>query len=157
MLIFNIYSISLRQIFTRIWITYLNWLKPISKLDHPITSVSLSLSLSLPPLTSKLNFSDRSFRNVSPRLWNSLPTNIRSLSQHIPTPSYPAPLPFNTLSLSRSQFLSRLKTHLFSLSYPLNSPPSSPIYGFHPVSSAPFTTRARTREYTNTIGFAGAI
>ena len=36
----------------------------LAKLVHPITSVSLSL----PPLTSKLKFSDRSFRNASPRL-----------------------------------------------------------------------------------------
>ena len=35
----------------------------------------------------------------------------------------------------------------------LNSPHSSPIYGFQPVSSAPLVTRVRTREYTNTIGF----
>ena len=41
---------------------------------------------------------------------------------------------------------------------PLNSPPSSPIYGFQPVSSAPLATRMSTREYTNTIGFTnGAI
>ena len=71
------------------------------------------------------------------------------------TASSPTPLSFNTLSLSRSQFLSRLKTHLFSLSYPLNSQPSSPINGFQPVSSAPLVTRLSTREYTNTIGFMG--
>ena len=38
---------------------------------------------------------------------------------------------------------------------PLNSPPSSPIYGFQLVSSAPLVTRVSTREYTNTIGFTG--
>ena len=115
------------------------------------------LCLSLPPLTSKLKFSNRSFQNASPRLRNSLLTNLRSFSQQISTPSSQTPLPFNTLSLSRSQFLSRLKTYLFSLSYTLNSPPSSPIYGFQPVSSAPLLTRVSTREYTNTIGFTGAI
>ena len=105
-------------------------------------------------LISKLKFSDRSFRNASPRLWNSLPTNLSSF----PTPSSPTPLLFNTLSLSSSQFLSRLKTYLFSLSYPpLNSSPSSPMYGFQPISSAPLVTRMSTREYTNTIGFTGYI
>ena len=116
------------------------------------TRSSDHLCLSLPPLTCKLKFSDRSFRNASPRLWNSLATNLRFFSQQIPTPSSPTPLPFNTLSLSRSQFLARIKTHLFSLSY---SP--SPIYGFQPVISAPLVTRVSTREYTNTIGFTGAI
>ena len=90
------------------------YIKPTGKtrsFDH--------LCLSFPPLTSKLKFSDRSFRNASPCLWNSLPTTLRSFSQQIPTPSFPTPLPFNTLSLSRSQFSSRLKTHLFSLLYPL--------------------------------------
>ena len=90
--------------------SYLRMIKPTGK-----TQSSDHLCLSLPPLTPMLKLSDRSFRNASPRFWNSLPTNIRSFSQHIPTPSSPTPLPFNTLSPSRSQFLSRLKTHLFSL------------------------------------------
>ena len=82
------------------------------------TRSSDHLCLSLPSLASKLIFSDRSFLNAFPRLWNFLPTNLRSFSQQIATPSSSTPLPFNTLSLSRSQFLSRFKTHLFSLSYP---------------------------------------
>ena len=90
------------------------YIKPTGK-----TWSSDHLCLSLPPLTSKLKFSDRSFRNASPHLWNSLSTIIRSFSQQIPTPSSPTPLQFNTLSLSRSHFLSRFKTHIFSLSYPL--------------------------------------
>ena len=88
-------------------------IKPTGK-----TRSSDHLCLSRPPLTSKLKFSDRSFRNASPRPWNSLPINIRSFSQQIPTPSSPTPLPFNTLSLSCSHFISCRKTHLFSLSYP---------------------------------------
>ena len=109
------------------------YIKPTGK-----TRSSDHLCLSLPPITPKLKFSDRSLRNASPRLWNSLPTNLRSFSQQIPTSSSPTSLPFNTLSLSRSQFLSRLKTHLhLSFILLLNSPPSSPIYGFQPVSSAP--------------------
>ena len=112
------------------------------------------LCLSLPPLTSKLKFSDRSFRNASPRLWKSLPTNLRSLSQQIPTPSSPTPLPFNKLFQAVS--FSPASKHIYSLFHtPLNSPPSSPIYGFQPVTSAPLVTRVSTQEYTNTNGFTG--
>ena len=93
-----------------------SYLRKLIYIKHTGKTLSSDhLCISLPPLTSKLKFSDRSFRNASPRLWNSLSTNIRSFSQQLPTPSSPTPFPFNILSLSSSQFLSRLKTHLFSL------------------------------------------
>ena len=86
------------------------------------TRSSDHLCLSLPPVSTRLKFAHRSFGNSSPRLWNSLPINLRSFSPDThhsttvisSTPSHPC----RALSLSRNQFLSCLKTHLFTLSYP---------------------------------------
>ena len=44
------------------------------------TRSSDHLCLSLPPVSIRLKFADRSFRNSSPRLWNSLPINLRSFA-----------------------------------------------------------------------------
>ena len=86
------------------------------------TGSSDHLCLSLPPVSTRLKFGDRSFRNSSPRLWNSLPINLRSFApdtHHSTTVSSSTTShPCRALSLSRNQFLSRLKTHLFTLSYP---------------------------------------
>ena len=38
------------------------------------------LCLSLPPVSTRLKYADRSYRNSSPRLWNSLPINLRSFA-----------------------------------------------------------------------------
>ena len=78
--------------------------------------------LCLRPVSTRLKFADQSFCNSSPRLWNSLPINLRSFTSDThhsttvtsSTPSHPC----RALSLSRNQFLSCLKTHLFTLSYP---------------------------------------
>ena len=86
------------------------------------THSSDHLCRSLPPVSTRLKFADRSFRNSSPRLWNSLPINLRSFAPDTyhsttvisSTPSHPR----RALCLSRNQFLSCLKTHLFTLSYP---------------------------------------
>ena len=78
-------------------------IKPLSR-----THSSDHLCLSLPPVSTRFKFVDRSFRNSSPRLWNSLPINLRSF----------APDTHHHHShLSHNQFLSCLKTHLFTLSY----------------------------------------
>ena len=47
--------------------------------------------LFLPPHTSKLKFSDRSFSNSSTRLWNSLPISNLSQNSHLHL-SHPSPL-----------------------------------------------------------------
>ena len=73
------------------------------------------LHLSLPPLSSKLKFYDRTFRNASPNLWNALPNSLRSFNS-IATETNT--LPFSPLALTRKQFLSQLKTYLFTKSYP---------------------------------------
>ena len=85
------------------------------------TRSSDHLCLCLPPVSTRFKFADRSFRNSSFRLWNSLPLNLRSFAPDTlysttvisSTPSHPC----KALSLSRNQFLSCLKTHLFTLSY----------------------------------------
>ena len=85
------------------------------------TRSSDHLCLSLPPVSTRLKFADRSFRNSS-RLWNSLPINLRSFApdtHHSTTVISSTPSqPCRALSLSRNQFLSCLKTLLFTLSYP---------------------------------------
>ena len=40
----------------------------------------LRSSVFFPPVSTRLKFADRSFRNSSPRLWNSLPINLRSFA-----------------------------------------------------------------------------
>jgi hypothetical protein len=64
------------------------------------------------PVSCKL--SDRSFFYSIPRLWNSLPDQLRHPSSQSYNNSTLQPL----LSTSRNLFLSRLKTHLFTHSYP---------------------------------------
>ena len=92
-------------------------IKPSSR-----TRSSDHLCLSLPPVSTRLKFADRSFRNYSSRLWNSLPINLRSFApgtHHSTTVISSTPSqPGRALSLSRNKFLSFLKTHLFTLSYP---------------------------------------
>jgi hypothetical protein len=57
--------------------------------------------------------SDRSFHHFIPRLWETLPSSLRLLNTP-DTSTSTQPL----LAISRSQFLSDLKTHLFTQSYP---------------------------------------
>ena len=76
------------------------------------TRSSSILTLSRPPVsTAKL--SDRSFHHFIPRLWETLPPSLRLLNTPSTGSSVQPPL-----AISRSQFLSRLKTHLFKQSYP---------------------------------------
>ena len=85
------------------------------------TRASDHLCLSLPPVSTRLKFADRSFRNSSLRLWNSLPLNLRSFApdtHHCTIVIWSTPThPCRALSLSRNQILSCLKTYLFTLFY----------------------------------------
>ena len=66
------------------------------------------------PRTTRRKIEDRSFYHAAPTFWNDLPSSMR-------TPASPVDQsgPHQTvLELSRSQFISRLKTHLFMDSYP---------------------------------------
>ena len=128
----------------------LHWLKVEQRIQHKIISITHNLlhitqpkylhmlinikppsrtrssdhlCLSLPPVSTRLKFADRSFRNSPPRLWNSLPIYLRSFAPDThhstivisSTPSHTC----SALSLSRNQFLSCLKTHFFTLFYTL--------------------------------------
>ena len=85
------------------------------------TRSSDHLRLSLSPASTSLKLADRSFHNSSPRLWNCLPINLRSFApdtyHFTAVISSTSSHPCRGLSLSRNQFLSCLKTHLFTLSY----------------------------------------
>ena len=72
-----------------------------------LTRFSNCLCLAHPKLTSRLKFSDRSFRNAAPSLWNKLPTTLHFLSTEA---THANPVPFPPLALSRQQYLKQLKT-----------------------------------------------
>ena len=104
-------------------ITELKYLHRLTNIKPPSsTRFSDHLCLSLPPISTRLKFADRSFRNSSPRLWKFLPTNLWSFASdthqstivNSSTPSHPC----RAVSISRHQFLSCLKTYLFTLFYP---------------------------------------
>ena len=65
------------------------------------------------PSASRAKLSDRSFHYFIPKLWETLPPHLRRLNTPNTSQS-PQPL----LAMSRNQFLSGLKTHLFKQSYP---------------------------------------
>ena len=104
-------------------ITELKYLQRLINIKPPSrTRFSDHRCLSLPPVSTRSKFTDRSFRNSSPRLRNSLSINLRSFAPdtHHSTTSSALLLPTlaeHSLSLPRNQFLSFLKTHLFTLSY----------------------------------------
>jgi hypothetical protein len=99
------------------------------------TRSSSYLTLSRPPVTSRLKFSNRAISHTAPRLWNDLPSELRKLSVSSPSSStiHPSPplithhqLPQSPLSISPHAFHSKLKSYLFKNSYPDSSdaPPS---------------------------------
>ena len=81
--------------------------------QHPRSTRSSSLiSLRRPPVL-RAKLSDRSFSQFIPRLWETLPPALRlPTASETVTPLHPL------LAISRTNFLSKLKTHLFSQSYP---------------------------------------
>src|SRR6218665_847039 len=84
-------------------------------------------------------FSNRAISITAPRLWNDLPPELRTISSP-PPPSLPITrlrhhfhLP--PLSVTPRTFHSKLKSHLFNLSYPDPSDPSTPhLNNTHPNS-----------------------
>ena len=73
------------------------------------TRSSKLITLYPPAITSNRTILDRSFSYSAPRIWNSLPPELRQPASH-DTPGLN--------KLSKATFLSKLKTHLFKLSYP---------------------------------------
>ena len=91
-----------------------SYLRDLISTLHPRTTRSSSLvTLRRPPLL-RPKLSNRSFQHFIPQLWNSLPSSIRQPSVHNPhPPSFHPPL-----AIERPDFLSELKTYLFTQSYP---------------------------------------
>src|SRR6218665_390438 len=85
------------------------------------TRSSSCLTLSRPPVTSHLMFSNRAISITAPRLWNDLPPDPRTISSP-PPPSLPItrhhlhPPPLSVTPCRA--FHSKLKSHLFKHSYP---------------------------------------
>ena len=94
------------------------------------TCSSENLCISFLPLTSKLKYSNHSFRISAPHLWNSLPPNLRIYApvsdETITNITHSSVSPtFKPISLSKN---SHLKTYLFSLSFPII--PFSAVFHF---------------------------
>ena len=81
--------------------------------QHPRSTRSSSLITLRRPPVLRAKLSDRSFSQFIPQLWETLPPKLRR-----PAVSDIAASPHPLLAISRTKFLSKLKTHLFSQSYP---------------------------------------
>ena len=99
----------------------------ISVQPHRSTRSSSLVTLTRPPTSSSLCITDRSFRYVSPCLWNQLPSSLRQphftpsvsvLPVHSPTTSSHSVNSPLSPSITPSLFHSRLKTYLFHKSFP---------------------------------------
>jgi hypothetical protein len=93
-----------------------SYLHTLLSLQHNNNTRSSSvITLSRPAVSSHLKITNRSFSHHAPVLWNSLPVHMRQPAT-CPTSDTTSHKPL--LLLSKSQFLSRLKTFLFYKSYP---------------------------------------
>ena len=128
------------------------------------TRFSNCLYLAHRKLTSRLKFSDRSFCNAAPSLWNKLPTTLRSLSTESTLANQ---VPFPPHALSHQQFLKHLKTtfhyllsfiskHIFSLSPFLSRHLLSPLLSTFSTSHCPFLANLLSaQKYTSISWFCG--
>jgi hypothetical protein len=89
------------------------YLRKLLAIQSPRSTRSGSLITLQRPSTPRLKISDRSFQHMAPVIWNSLPAHLRQPASSTYTSTCQ-----NLLALSRPQFLARLKTHLFLVSYP---------------------------------------
>jgi hypothetical protein len=89
------------------------YLRKLLAIQSPRSTRSGSLITLQRPSTTRLKISDRSFQYMAPVIWNSLPAYLRK-----PASSTYTNTSHSLLALSRTQFLARLKTHLFRISYP---------------------------------------
>ena len=108
------FSLSLVKLFTLVILYSLLSLK--RNCSTHSSSLSSLVTLNRPSNNSRLKITNRSFRLTAPALWNSLPPDLHHFSPHS-TSSQPN---LNSLlfSLSPSDFLKKLKTHLFHFSFP---------------------------------------
>ena len=83
--------------------------------QSPTTSVPRCTQLiARPSPASSLKVTDRSFQYASPHLWNQLPFSLREPVSPL-NPSFSSPL---SPSITTSLFHSKLKTYLFTKSFP---------------------------------------
>ena len=96
--------------------------QPLNRTASTKTSSSL-VTLLHPQAQSSLKITNRSFRYAAPHLWNKLPPSLRVPCQSATSECSP-PLPGSesapksVVGVSHGVFHSRLKTHLFSRSFP---------------------------------------
>src|SRR6218665_542210 len=98
---------------------------------HPTTRVYSLIIISFlyrPSVSSSLKFCNRSFAYAAPTLWNGLPKDLRQFANP-PNPSLNFIYP--PLALSSATFHSRLKTELFTISYPGSTPSPSHVRHHH--------------------------
>jgi len=95
----------------------------ISVQPHRNTRSSYHVTLARPPASSELRITDRSFRYVSPCLWNQLPRSLRQPRSSPSVSDFPVHPPATSShsvnsplspSITPSLFHSRLKTYLFT-------------------------------------------
>ena len=113
------------------------------------------ICLAHPKLTFRLKFSDRSFRNAAPSLWNKLPAILLSLSTE---ETHANPVSFSPVVLAHQQFLKHLKTHLFTLSFPPQAPSiPSAVYLFDQSWPIPCNFIEYPRIYQHQLVLFGTI
>ena len=90
-----------------------SYLFNLINIQHPRSTRSSSFITLRRPSVIRAKLSDRSFSQFIPQLWETLPPALRQpvISDTV-TPTH------QLLAISRTNFLSKLKTHLFSQSYP---------------------------------------
>jgi len=103
------------------WWTFLLPLSSFIPLHRSTRSSSLT-TLSRPSLTSRSRLKincKQIFVSVCSCLWNSLPSDLRHVAQHVtPSRHFITYLELIVSDLSTSLFLSKLKLHLFYCSFP---------------------------------------
>jgi hypothetical protein len=97
------------------------YLHRLLKIQPPrCTRSSSAVTLLLPPCDSSLKITDRSFRHAAPRIWNSLPSHLRSYPSASASSVLHVDLSSSDklLSLSNACFLSKLNKTFLNQSYP---------------------------------------
>ena len=108
----GVFSIlSFYRIYTYIYIyIYIYIYAPTSRKNRYLTLLHRST-------TSSLKISNRSYNRTAPILWNNLPKSMRTFSNTSPNAATTSQSSSLSLSLSKIQFRSHLKTYLFGISY----------------------------------------
>jgi hypothetical protein len=93
-----------------------SYLYSLINTEHPRSTRSSALVTIRRPPAIRAKLSDRSYSQFIPRLWETLPQELRRPRSQPTNPDAITTTPL--LAITRRQFLSKLKTHLFNHSYP---------------------------------------